>query len=279
MELPLARRRFLGRAAALCVGCIVPAIGRRRRSGRAVPEVTLRVALLNTGPTARARHQGVLLGVEEARHAAELFGGTVSLELIEHASAAAASDAAAIIGDEDEAHCRTILASRRQAAPLLMNVACKSDALRGAACSPRAFHIAPSDAILGDARAAVRGASTAVAWDASLTRFGADTLNQRFRRRFGEPMAPAAWTAWFAVKVLWESALRMKSADASHLADYLGRETTRFDGHKGQPLSFRDTDHQLRQPLYARTAAGVVEVASPSAANEPPSAGRCRMMS
>src|SRR6185437_16453894 len=172
MELPLDRRRFLGRAAALCVGCIVPAIGRRRRPERAIPEVGLRIALLNTGPTARTRQQGVLLGVEEARHAAELFGGTVTLELIERANAAAATDAAAIIGDEDEAHCRTILAARSELAPLLMNVACTSDALREA-CSPRAFHIAPSDAMLADARAAVRGASAAVVWDASLTRFGA----------------------------------------------------------------------------------------------------------
>ena len=278
MELPLDRRRFVGRAAGLCVGCMLPAIGRRRRPERAIPEVGLRIALLNTGPTARTRHQGVLLGVEEARHAAELFGGTVTLELIEHADAAAATDAAAIIGDEDEAHCRTILASRSKLAPLLMNVACTSDALREAACSPRAFHIAPSDAMLADARAAVRGASAAVVWDASLTRFGADTLNQRFRRRFGVAMAPAAWTAWFAVKVLWESALRMKSADAAHLADYLTRQTTRFDGHKGQPLSFRVTDHQLRQPLYARTADGVVEVPT-SAVTEPASATFCRMKS
>jgi hypothetical protein len=40
----------------------------------------------------------------------------------------------------------------------------------------------------------------------------------------------------------------------------LERETTRFDGHKGQPLSFRRWDHQLRQPLYARTPAGFVDL-------------------
>ena len=125
----------------------------------------------------------------------------------------------------------------------------------------------------------MRGASTAVAWDASLTRFGADTLNQRFRRRFGVAMAPTAWTAWFAVKVLWESALRMKSADATQIANYVMRETTRFDGHKGQPLSFRASDHQLRQPLDARTATGLVEVPSLSADNGPASAGLCRMSS
>jgi hypothetical protein len=279
MEQPLGRRRFLGRAATLCLGAIVPSVSRRRWPVRAVPDVALRIALLNGGPTARARHQGVLLGVEEARHAAELFGGTVTLDLIERADAAATAGVAAVIGDEDEAHCRHILAPRRTPAPLLMNVACTSDTLRGAACSPRAFHVAASDAMLGVARAAVRGASTAAVWDSSLTRFGADTLNQRFRHRFGVAMTPTAWTAWFAVKVLWESALRMKSADAAHIADYLTRETTRFDGHKGHALNFRVSDHQLRQPLYARTAAGWVEAPASSAAGESASPIACRMPS
>jgi len=279
MEQPLARRRFLGRAAALCLGAIVPAVGRRRWPERVAAAVTLRIALLDTGPTARSRHQGALLGVEEARHAAELFGGSVALELIGRADAAAMSAAAAIIGDDDDRHCRSILAAHWPHAPLLMNVACASDVLRGAACSRRAFHVAPSDEMVRDARASVRGATDVVVWDSSLTRFGSDTLNQRFRRRFDVPMAPTAWTAWFAVKVLWESALRMKSADPGKIADYLTRDTTRFDGHKGQPLSFRISDHQLRQPLYARTAAGVVEAASMSAADEPASGGLCRVSS
>ena len=284
MEQPLARRRFLGRAAALCLGAIVPAMGRPRWPRRVAAAVTLRIALLNTGPTARSRHQGVLLGVEEARHAAELFGGSVALEVIDHADAAAtsaaATSAAAIIGDDDEGHCRSILAAHRPHAPLLMNVACASDVLRGAACSRRAFHVAPSDAMLRDARTSARGATDVVVWNSSLTRFGADTLNQRFRRRFGDPMTPTAWTAWFAVKVLWESALRMKSADPDKIADYLTRDTTRFDGHKGQPLSFRISDHQLRQPVYAHTAAGWVEAPpTSSAAGESASPTACRMPS
>jgi ABC transporter substrate binding protein (PQQ-dependent alcohol dehydrogenase system) len=122
--------------------------------------------------------------------------------------------------------------------------------------------------MLQDARSAAPGATAALAWDASLTRFGADTLNERFRRRFGADMTSAAWSAWFAVKVLWESSLRMKSAARAPLADYLTRDTTRFDGHKGQPLSFRPWDHQLRQPLYARTATGFVEVPATRAPNE-----------
>jgi hypothetical protein len=56
------------------------------------------------------------------------------------------------------------------------------------------------------------------------------------------------------VKALWESALRQKSGDAKQIGDYLVRDTTQFDGHKGAPLSFRSWDHQLRQPIYVVSA-------------------------
>ena len=93
----------------------------------------------------------------------------------------------------------------------------------------------------------------AVAWDPSLTRFGADTLNERFRARFSRPMTAEAWLGWFAVKVLWESSLRARSTDSKMLMQYMARDGTQFDGHKGRPLSFRAWDHQLRQPIYLVT--------------------------
>jgi ABC-type branched-subunit amino acid transport system substrate-binding protein len=67
-------------------------------------------------------------------------------------------------------------------------------------------------------------------------------------------MTSGAWAAWLAIKILWESALRQKSGDGSAIAEYLTRDSTQFDGHKGQPLSFRAWDHQLRQPLYVVSA-------------------------
>jgi ABC transporter substrate binding protein (PQQ-dependent alcohol dehydrogenase system) len=105
-----------------------------------------------------------------------------------------------------------------------------------------------------------------VAWDPALVRFGADTLNQRFQSRFGRVMDEDAWCAWMAVKVLWESALRVRSAAPDRLVEFLSRDTTQFDGHKGRPLSFRRWDQQLRQPLYVRRGESLVEV--PVAAGE-----------
>ena len=38
-------------------------------------------------------------------------------------------------------------------------------------------------------------------WDASLERFGATQLNDRYRRRFGVGMDGPAWAGWFAAKL------------------------------------------------------------------------------
>jgi ABC transporter substrate binding protein (PQQ-dependent alcohol dehydrogenase system) len=104
-----------------------------------------------------------------------------------------------------------------------------------------------------DASALLSGTNVkeVVAWHPSLTRFGADTLNKRFQNRFGRPMTAEGWAAWMSVKIIWEASLSVKSGEARAIAAHLERETTKFDGHKGQPLSFRPWDHQLRQPVYA----------------------------
>jgi hypothetical protein len=214
--------------------------------------------LLGGGPAAHDRHNGALLGIEEAQQAAQLFGGRADLVAMSEPDRIPVG-LAAIIGDEQEAHYR-LLAHDNEQAPLVMNVACASDALRGVACATRLFHVYPSAAMNRDARSQVPGSSEVVAWDTALVRFGADTLNGRFEKRFGMPMTPQAWAAWFSVKAPWESVLRMKSAKPAVIAEYLVRDTTQFDGHKGRPLSFRPWDRQLRQFLYARVGGKFVDV-------------------
>jgi ABC transporter substrate binding protein (PQQ-dependent alcohol dehydrogenase system) len=85
-------------------------------------------------------------------------------------------------------------------------------------------------------------------WHPELVRFGAEQLNQRFRARFGQPMDGPAWAGWAAVKALAELALRNPGIPRAELPARL--EALRFDGHKGNPLSFAPGDHHLRQPVH-----------------------------
>jgi ABC-type branched-subunit amino acid transport system substrate-binding protein len=99
-------------------------------------------------------------------------------------------------------------------------------------------------------------------WHASLDRFGAEQLNQRFERRFGSAMDSDAWAGWIAMKILAESALRARGQTPSALARALADSKARFDGHKGRSLAFDPTTGVLVQPLYvvARDSTGTEHV-------------------
>jgi ABC-type branched-subunit amino acid transport system substrate-binding protein len=89
----------------------------------------------------------------------------------------------------------------------------------------------------------------AIGWHHELERFSARELNGRFRRRWNAPMTETAWAAWAAVKLVGEAVARAGAADGDALVAFL-ESAPPFDGHKGDALTFRKWDHQLRQPLY-----------------------------
>ena len=91
-----------------------------------------------------------------------------------------------------------------------------------------------------------------VMWHHTLEKYSARDLNARFRRRFGQPLDGASWSAWAALKLIGEGMLRAGTTPPA-LLEYLESDPP-FDGHKGRPLTFRRWDHQLRQPMYLAQA-------------------------
>ncbi|HKW95296.1 MAG TPA: ABC transporter substrate-binding protein, partial [Methylomirabilota bacterium] len=89
----------------------------------------------------------------------------------------------------------------------------------------------------------------ALGWHHELVRFSARELNGRFRRRWTAPLAETSWAAWAAVKLVGEAVVRAGAADSAALVAFM-ESAPPFDGHKGEALTFRKWDHQLRQPLY-----------------------------
>lgn len=235
-----------------------------------VQPVQVRVLLI-PGMRAAEREQmrllGVTMGAEEARYSAALFGGSVQLVVAERVRDGdltatrqwlATTRPSVVLGGERADACRMLAGIAAQASVVYINVLCGADSLRGSDCHRHAFHVGPSDAMMRQAlsqwsasKHVDSDAAEIVAWHSSLERFGADTLNQRFRRRFQSDMTGDAWAGWFAVKALCEAVQRSSSTDADTLIRHLESDTAQWDGHKGRPLSFRAWDHQLRQPLYA----------------------------
>lgn len=239
----IGRREFLRRASRGCAALV---------AGGAVPvqpAVPLRIGLVAAGPSAT---RGVTLGVEEAARTGTLFGRAIELVTGTAESLAGRRGLAALVGGSGEGPARAASALAERAGVLFINAGSPADALRG--CGRNTFHVEASAAMY----AAAASGGRAVLWHPSLERFGAAQLNDRFRARFAAGMDGPAWAGWMAVKVLWEAALRARSTQPAALRAYLVRGDTRFDGHKGWPLSFRAWDRQLRQPLYRLDAAGKV---------------------
>ncbi|MEW5929884.1 MAG: ABC transporter substrate-binding protein [Gemmatimonadota bacterium] len=252
----LGRRAFL-RTLALAAGGALLAPPLARSAPRRAE--TLRIGLVAPPGGAESAARGVTLGVEEAARTGQLFGRAIELRTGGAEELLGGGGVAALLGGWDEAGCRELAALAGRAGVPFLNVGCSADALRGAGCLPGTFHVEASDAMRHGALAArpsgAEGARAEI-WHPSLERFGAAQLNDRFRARFAAEMDGPAWAGWMAVKALWEASLRARAVEPAALRAHLERETTRFDGHKGWPLSFRPGDRQLRQPLYLVAGTG-----------------------
>lgn len=201
--------------------------------------------------------RGVELGAAEANATATLFGGSVLL-FQESAEGTAESAAKKLLS---ERKVQVLIGSSPSDADALsrfaeknglifLNTASRSSVLR-VACRRYTFHVEASDSMYaGAVRRSAPRTDSAFLWASSLEKYGASQINERFRARYRLPMDGSAWAGWVAVKIAAEAALRARSTRSAALVTYLEAPSTSFDGHKGWPLNFRPSDHQLRQPLY-----------------------------
>ncbi len=87
------------------------------------------------------------------------------------------------------------------------------------------------------------------AWDGQ----GAPQLQTRFEQASYRRMDDQAWAAFVSVKGIVQSVLRSRSSEFPAIRDYMFGEAMNLDGTKGNPMSFRSWDHQLRQPMILAT--------------------------
>ncbi len=86
-------------------------------------------------------------------------------------------------------------------------------------------------------------------WHAAQEAWGATQFQRRFERRAGRPMRPIDYQTWAALRVLGEAATRTASADPATLKAFILGPDFELAAFKGQKLTFRDWNGQLRQPV------------------------------
>ena len=100
----------------------------------------------------------------------------------------------------------------------------------------------------------------ATSWHRVHEQWGAVQFQNRFLRSFKRRMRPLDYAMWAAVRSIGEAATRTGSADFKEIAAYLGSEEFALAGFKGQKLTFRAWNGQLRQPILLVAAKALVSV-------------------
>jgi ABC transporter substrate binding protein (PQQ-dependent alcohol dehydrogenase system) len=80
---------------------------------------------------------------------------------------------------------------------------------------------------------------------------------KRFSKRF---MLPLDYQAWVAVRAVGEGASRVGSGDLAKVNDFIRSDALDLAAFKGQKVSFRRWDGQLRQPIIIADAEMPVSV-------------------
>ena len=99
-----------------------------------------------------------------------------------------------------------------------------------------------------------------VTWDPSSESFGGTQLQSRFERRFRRRMSPLDMQAWTAVRMIGEAASRTGSTEPKAMVAYMEGADFGIGAYKGQKLSLRAWDRQLRQPILLSDGRSVVSI-------------------
>ncbi|MGA9434743.1 MAG: ABC transporter substrate-binding protein [Roseobacter sp.] len=90
---------------------------------------------------------------------------------------------------------------------------------------------------------------TAVAWSPVIENWGAVQLQRRFEKAAGRRMTSEDYSAWAALRTIGEAVSRTVSSDPIDLRAYILSDDFEIAGFKGRPLTYRNWNGQLRQPI------------------------------
>jgi ABC transporter substrate binding protein (PQQ-dependent alcohol dehydrogenase system) len=97
-------------------------------------------------------------------------------------------------------------------------------------------------------------------WDAAFDQWGAVQLQNRFTNGFHRLMTAQDMQAWTAVRMVGEAAARTNSGDPVKMLAYMKSPAFSVSAFKGQKLTVRDWNLQLRQPILLFDGRNTVSV-------------------
>ncbi len=90
-------------------------------------------------------------------------------------------------------------------------------------------------------------------WHPAIELWGGTQFQNRFRRDHNRPMTALDYDAWVAVRSIGEAATRTQKSAAKSLIEYMRSGEFEIAAFKGQKLTYRKWNGQLRQPIFIVT--------------------------
>ena len=97
-------------------------------------------------------------------------------------------------------------------------------------------------------------------WDPSHEQWGATQMQNRFMKKFSRRMPALDMRAWSAARMIGEAVTRTKSADPQGIRAYLLSPDFALAAFKGQRLTLRPWNLQLRQPILLSDGRNITSV-------------------
>lgn len=98
------------------------------------------------------------------------------------------------------------------------------------------------------------------AWSRVTEAWGGSQMQNRFEEAAGRWMRERDYTAWLAVRTIGEAVTRTSSTEPAAVRDYLRSEDFQIAAFKGEGLSFRTWNQQMRQPVLLAAPRMLVSV-------------------
>jgi ABC transporter substrate binding protein (PQQ-dependent alcohol dehydrogenase system) len=99
-----------------------------------------------------------------------------------------------------------------------------------------------------------------VSWDPAHEMWGAHQMQNRFMAKFSRRMTALDMQAWSAARMIGEGAARKRATDPQSLLAFLKSSDFALAAFKGQRLTLREWNQQLRQPILLADGRTVVSV-------------------
>ncbi|MDO9381748.1 MAG: ABC transporter substrate-binding protein [Hyphomicrobiaceae bacterium] len=100
----------------------------------------------------------------------------------------------------------------------------------------------------------------ALAWHRSFEQYAGTQMQNRFERAANRAMTERDYTAWLGMRVFGEAVTRISKSEAADVRAYMLSKEFGVAGFKGQGMTFRLWDNQMRQPMLLSGARALVSI-------------------